>query len=84
MPNEILLIGSVAIIYGTVLIAYRLFGKIGMYAMTVIATILANVEVLLLVDGFGMEQTLGNVMQKKLQLQNQLQQQKLLQLNNYC
>ena len=62
MPNEILLIGSVAIIYGTVLIAYRLFGKIGMYAMTVIATILANVEVLLLVEGFGMEQTLGNVM----------------------
>ena len=30
--------------------------------MTVIATILANIEVLMLVDGFGMEQTLGNVM----------------------
>ena len=62
MRNEILLIASVLLIYGTVLVAYRLFGKIGMYVMTVIATILANIEVLMLVDGFGMEQTLGNVM----------------------
>lgn len=62
MKNELLLIGSVILIYGAVLIAYRIFGKIGMYIMTVIATILANIEVLLLVDGFGMEQTLGNVM----------------------
>lgn len=62
MKNEALLIGSVALIYGVVLLAYRMFGKVGMYAMTVIATLLANIEVLMLVDGFGMEQTLGNVM----------------------
>ncbi|MBE6810798.1 MAG: VUT family protein [Ruminococcaceae bacterium] len=62
MKNELLLLGSVIVIYGVVLIAYRLFGKIGMYVMTVVATILANIEVLMLVDGFGMEQTLGNVM----------------------
>lgn len=62
MKNEILLLGSVILIYGTVLAAYRLFGKIGLYVMTVIATVLANIEVLMLVDGFGMEQTLGNVM----------------------
>lgn len=62
MKNELLLIGSVILIYGAVLVAYRIFGKIGMYVMTVIATILANIEVLMLVDGFGMEQTLGNVM----------------------
>ena len=62
MRNELLLIASIILIYGTVLIAYRLFGKKGMYIMTVIATILANIEVLMLVDGFGMEQTLGNVM----------------------
>lgn len=62
MRNELLLIGSVILIYGAVLIAYKIFGKIGMYVMTVIATILANIEVLMLVDGFGMEQTLGNVM----------------------
>lgn len=62
MKNELLLIGSVILIYGAVLVAYRLFGKTGMYVMTVIATILANIEVLMLVDAFGMEQTLGNVM----------------------
>ncbi|MBQ8786388.1 MAG: queuosine precursor transporter [Oscillospiraceae bacterium] len=60
--NELLLIGSVILTYGAVVVAYRLFGKVGMYAMTAISTILANIEVLMLVDGFGMEQTLGNVM----------------------
>ncbi len=62
MRNEFLLIGSLILIYGSILVAYRIFGKIGLYAMTVIATILANIEVLMLVEGFGMEQTLGNVM----------------------
>lgn len=62
MKNELLLIGSVLLIYGTALLAYRLFGRGGLYAMTVIATLLANIEVLLLVDAFGMEQTLGNVL----------------------
>ena len=60
--NELLLCGSVVLIYGMVLVAYRLFGKAGLYAMTVLSTILANIEVLILVRGFGMEQTLGNVM----------------------
>jgi len=62
MKNELLLIGSVIVIYGAVLVAYRIFGKTGMYIMTVVATILANIEVLMLVDAFKMEQTLGNVM----------------------
>ncbi len=62
MKNEILLLLSVLLIYGADLLAYRLFGKAGLYAMTVIATLLANIEVLMLVDAFGMEQTLGNVL----------------------
>lgn len=62
MRNELLLIGSVILIYGAVLVAYRFFGKGGLYVMTAVATILANIEVLILIDGFGMEQTLGNVM----------------------
>ncbi len=61
-PNELLLAGSVILIYGAVLVAYRLFGRTGLYAMTAISTILANIEVLMIVDGFSMEQTLGNVM----------------------
>ena len=62
MKNELLLMLSVVLIYGAVLICYRLFGKSGLFAMTAIGTVLANVEVLMLVEGFGMEQTLGNVM----------------------
>lgn len=62
MRNEVLIFFSVILIYGTVLISYRIFGKLGLYVMTVISTVLANIEVLIIVDGFGMEQTLGNVM----------------------
>ncbi len=60
--NEIILILSVPAFYGAVLLSYRLFGRAGLYAMTVIATLLANIEVLMLVEAFGMEQTLGNVL----------------------
>lgn len=60
--NEILLIGSLFLIYGAVLLSYRLFGKSGLYAMTVLSTVFANIEVLIIIDGFGLEQTLGNVM----------------------
>ncbi len=62
MRNELLLIGSVLLIYGMVVIAYRLFGKNGLFSMTVLATVFANIEVLILIEAFGMEQTLGNVM----------------------
>ncbi len=60
--NELILAGSVVFIFGAVLLAYRLFGDTGLYAMTVTVTILANIEVLILVVAFGMEQTLGNVL----------------------
>lgn len=62
MQNEIVLIGSLIFIYFTVLLFYKLLGKTGLYAWTTIATICANVEVLILVDAFGMEQTLGNIL----------------------
>ncbi len=62
MPNELLLILSLLVFFGGVLAFYRLFGKLGLYVWTVIATISANIEVLILVDAFGMEQTLGNVL----------------------
>ena len=62
MPNEILIILSFVIIYGSVVLFYRLFGKGGLLAFNVFATILANIEVLLLVRAFGIEMTLGNVL----------------------
>lgn len=62
MRNEILLILSVVIIYGSVLLWYKLLGCKGLMAFTVLATISANIEVLILVNAFGMEQTLGNIL----------------------
>lgn len=62
MQNEILLAASLIFIFGGVLIMYRIFGKIGLFCASAIATITANIEVLLLVDAYGMEQTLGNVL----------------------
>lgn len=60
--NELFLILSLVFVYGAVLLGYALFGRSGLYVLSAMATVLANVEVLILVDAFGMEQTLGNVM----------------------
>lgn len=62
MPNELILICSVVFIYGAALLGYKFFGKIGLYCISVIATILANIEVTIMINAFGMEQTLGNVL----------------------
>lgn len=62
MNNEILLILNLIIIYGTTLLFYRFFGEAGLYAWTAFAMIAANIEVILLVDAFGIEQTLGNIL----------------------
>lgn len=61
MINELLLVGSLILIFGSTILAYVWFGKAGLYAMTVISTITANIECLIMVNAFGMEQTLGNV-----------------------
>ena len=60
--NELLLILSVFVIFGAALLADRLFGKTGLYCVSAAATILANIEVVILIRAFGMEQTLGNVL----------------------
>ena len=62
MPNELLIVISFLIIYGGAVLFYRLFGKNGLLAFNVLASILANIEVLLLVRAFGVEMTLGNVL----------------------
>ena len=62
MPNELILIFSVVFIYGAALLGYKFFGKTGLYCISVIATILANIEVTIMINAFGMEQTLGNVL----------------------
>ena len=60
--NELLLIGSILVIYGLELVFLKMFGKEGLYCFNVLATIAANIEVLIMVTAFGVEMTLGNVL----------------------
>lgn len=62
MSNEIVLLLSVAVFFGMTVTAGALFGERGLVCWSVIATITANIEVLVLVDAFGMSMTLGNVL----------------------
>ena len=62
MSNELLIILSFIVIYGGVMLFYRFFGKKGLLAFNVLATLIANIEVLILVRAFRVEMTLGNVL----------------------
>ena len=59
--NEIVLLMSVPVFFGGLTAFLRIFGKSGIFAWTVICSIAANIEVLILVHAFGMDTTLGNV-----------------------
>ena len=60
--NEILLLASLVFIFASALLGYYLFGKAGLYVLSAVATVLANIEVMILVHAYGMDQTLGNVL----------------------
>lgn len=62
MRNELILIISLVLTFSAIVILFRLFKEQGLYLWTVIATIAANIEVLIVVDAFGMEMTLGNIL----------------------
>ena len=62
MTNELILIITLVFLYASVLMFYKFFGIKGLMAWTVFATISANIEVMIMVDAFGMSQTLGNIM----------------------
>ena len=61
MTNILLWILLLVINFGFILLAYRLFGKVGLYCWMAIAVILANIQVLKTVELFGMVATLGNI-----------------------
>jgi len=62
MNNELLLILNLIVIYSMVLIWHKFFGKTGLIAWTVLASIIANIEVQAQVSAFGLNQTLGNIL----------------------
>ncbi len=62
MQNEILLVLALIAVYTGLLVWYRLLGEGGLIGFSAAATILANIEVLMLVEAFGLEMTLGNIL----------------------
>lgn len=62
MPNELLLLLSLILTFSAILIVFALFREQGLFLWTIIATIAANIEVLIVVNAFGMEMTLGNIL----------------------
>lgn len=62
MNNELMFLLSIVFYLGTVLLAYRFFGKAGLFVWTAVGVILANIEVIKMVDMFGMSVTLGNAL----------------------
>ena len=62
MRNEILIVVSLLLSFGANLCVLKCFGKSGLFAWIGICAILANIEVTVLVNAFGMEQTLGNTL----------------------
>ncbi len=61
MGNEVLWLLFMIADLSMVLLMYRLFGKSGLYAVVVMSSIICNIQVIKLVDLFGMTATLGNI-----------------------
>lgn len=61
MTNEILWILLMIVTFFGVILAYRLFGKIGLYVWMGMAVIIANIQVMKTVSLFGFVTALGNI-----------------------
>ncbi len=59
--NEILWFILLMVSFSGITLAYRLFGKTGLYAWTAMAIILANVQVLKTIQFFGLVTAMGNI-----------------------
>ena len=59
--NELLWFLMMALNFGAILLAYRFFGKIGLFIWIPIAVILANIQVTKEIMLFGLPATLGNI-----------------------
>lgn len=59
--NELLWVIMLSINFVAILIAYRVWGKLGLYLWIPISVIVANIQVTKNVNLFGIEATLGNI-----------------------
>jgi hypothetical protein len=66
MTNELLWIGLLLTNFLIVILAYKLFGKTGLYVWTAVAVILANIQVMKTIQIFGLVTAMGNVIYSSL------------------
>lgn len=59
--NELLWFSLIAINFSLVLLAFRLWGKLGLFIMAVISIILANIQALKQVQLFGLSSSMGDI-----------------------
>lgn len=59
--NELLWFLSIGITFSFTLLAFRLWGKTGLFVFAVVSTILANIQALKQVDLFGMHASMGDI-----------------------
>ncbi len=59
--NELLWFAMLLVNFLSILLFYRVLGKTGLYVWIPIAVIVANIQVLKLIDLFGVNATLGNI-----------------------
>ncbi|NME35256.1 MULTISPECIES: queuosine precursor transporter [Fusobacterium] len=62
MRNELLWALMLIVNFLSIIFIYKKFGKIGLYSWIPVSTILANIQVVLLVKLFGFSTTLGNIL----------------------
>jgi len=61
MINELLWVALMLITFIGIILAYRLFGKTGLYAWMAMAIIIANIQVMKTIQIFGLVTALGNI-----------------------
>ncbi|KYK22889.1 hypothetical protein AYK24_08195 [Thermoplasmatales archaeon SG8-52-4] len=66
MINELLWIGLLLTSFLMVILAYKLFGKTGLYIWTAVGVILANIQVMKTIQVFGLVTAMGNVIYSSL------------------
>lgn len=61
MQNELLWFALLLTSFTGIIIAYRIFGRTGLYAWTAMAIVLANIQVMKTIKFFGLVTAMGNV-----------------------
>lgn len=60
--NELIWIGTLLLSFILIIASYKFFGKTGLFMWVIVATIVSNIQTVKLVNLFGLETSLGNIL----------------------